>query len=99
MFEVTYASVVINRPGHTVTGCVLVAEDESQFEAKLAHYDQIEGYNAIDPPSGLYERTVQTAHLQDGKTIQCFMYHRTNIDVNTATQIPSGDWLKREKKE
>ena len=29
MFEVTYASVVINRPGHTVTGCVLVAEDES----------------------------------------------------------------------
>ena len=69
MFEVTYASVVINRPGHTVTGCVLVAEDESKFEAKLDHYDQIEGYNASDPASGLYERAVMTAHLQNGETL------------------------------
>ena len=82
-----------------MTGCVLTASEGTNFDDKLRHFDSIEGYIAKDPPAGLYERDIVTAHLENGETKKCFMYHRTNIDVETATQIPSGDWLKREDKE
>ena len=98
MFDVVYASVVINRPGYTVTGCVLTCQDQTDFESKLRLYDKIEGYCAENPSDGLYERAVTTAYLENGQTIQCYIYHRTNIDVHKEKPIPSGNWLDRENK-
>ena len=96
MFRDTYASVTLDgEKEEFVHGWVLgfAEHDEAKWGNKLNEADMIEGYNAKDPPSGLYERGVITAVLEDGGSVQAYIYHRPRC--NRATRIPSGNWLDR----
>ena len=67
LFKASYASVVLGREGHKVIGCVLTADEGTDFDEKLKHYDRIEGYDKHDPDESLYYRDIVTAYLIDGE--------------------------------
>ncbi|CAB9513252.1 expressed unknown protein [Seminavis robusta] len=88
-----------------VSGWVLTADPEL-FQRKLKHFDSIEGY--VPDGSGLYQRAIADAFLGDpkrtlggepigeeGSVVRAYVYHRP--DCNKSKQIPSGDWLQRDR--
>ena len=58
----------------------------------LAILDEIEGYSAAAPDSSLYLREQATATLDDGRTVQVWVYFY-NAPLGRAPQITSGDYL------
>ena len=95
LFEDEYASVVLGSAAAgtsaRVTGFALGCVDTSLFAAKLRMADEIEGYEPRG--GGLYERAVVDVRLEDGETVQAYVYHRPGC--NRSTPVSSGDWLLR----
>jgi gamma-glutamylcyclotransferase (GGCT)/AIG2-like uncharacterized protein YtfP len=59
----------------------------------LAALDEIEGYSPSDPDRSLYVRDRATATLDDGHTVDAWVYFY-NAPLGSAPQIESGDYLE-----
>jgi gamma-glutamylcyclotransferase (GGCT)/AIG2-like uncharacterized protein YtfP len=62
-------------------------------ELVLAGLDSIEGYRPGDPEHSLYTRVQSPVTLEDGRTLQAWVYFY-NAPLGQAAQILSGDYLR-----
>ncbi|HEY7447234.1 MAG TPA: gamma-glutamylcyclotransferase family protein [Vicinamibacterales bacterium] len=62
-------------------------------ELVLAGLDSIEGYRPGDPEHSLYTRVQSPVTLEDGRTLQAWVYFY-NAPLGQASQILSGDYLQ-----
>lgn len=62
-------------------------------ELVLASLDSIEGYRPGDPEHSLYTRVQSPVTLEDGRTLQAWVYFY-NAPLGQAAQILSGDYLR-----
>lgn len=60
----------------------------------LAAFDAYERYDPSDPEGSLYHRRQTEAMLQDGKSVECWVYVY-NRDVGGAKLIESGNYTQR----
>jgi gamma-glutamylcyclotransferase (GGCT)/AIG2-like uncharacterized protein YtfP len=58
----------------------------------LKALDDIEGYSHDDPDRSLYTRKKTAVTLQDGRTVDAWVYFY-NAPLGAAPRIPSGDYL------
>ncbi|KAL6049920.1 hypothetical protein QOT17_020122 [Balamuthia mandrillaris] len=78
-----------------VVGQIVRPVDAANWQRKLAEADHIEDY-----PRWYQRRVVEAVDLTDGKTVRCWIYHRTKVEMDqeNGTMIAGGDWLKRERR-
>ena len=100
LYSYNYAAAILGKPGKQVVGYVLTHNDDMVFTEKLQTYDMIEGYNAVNPEKGLYQRdAVEAVFLDENDKetevkVRTWIYHRSGIPEDN--EVPFGDWLKRD---
>ena len=62
----------------------------------LQALDKLEGYQADEPQSSLYIRTLTPVTLEDGRTVNAWAYFY-NAPLGRAERIESGDYLEHLK--
>jgi gamma-glutamylcyclotransferase (GGCT)/AIG2-like uncharacterized protein YtfP len=67
--------------------------ETNEPELVLAGLDSIEGYRPGDPEHSLYTRVQSSVTLEDGRTLQAWVYFY-NAPLGQAAQILSGDYLQ-----
>lgn len=97
-YEDGFPFALDGEPGETITGEVMWIKPE-QYETVLASMDRLEGYNPEreNRSKNLYTREVVTVLLDDGSSVQAWMYVSTYeygyLLSRGVPAIPSGDWL------
>jgi gamma-glutamylcyclotransferase (GGCT)/AIG2-like uncharacterized protein YtfP len=89
----------VRRPGAgRLVGTLLAWVDAGAFAQALRKCDEIEGFDAAHPTSGLYLRdVVHATPLGGGRAVAAYVYHqqRTSDSLRGATRYANGDWLQR----
>ena len=65
-------------------------------ERALRALDELEGYHPTDPETSLYTRTRTGVSLDDGTTVEAWVYFY-NAPLGRAERIASGDYLEHLK--
>lgn len=90
LFDLGIYPAAVPATGSQVVGEVYGMADPAQV---LAVLDDIEGYSADDPDHSLYTRVLVPARLDDGRTVDVWVYFY-NAPLGRAPLIQSGDYLE-----
>ena len=90
LFDLGIYPAAVPAPDSRVTGEVYELTDPF---AALRTLDELEGYRPGDPETSLYTRTRTPVALEDGTTVEAWVYYY-NAPLGRAERIESGDYLE-----
>lgn len=93
LFDLGIYPAAVPTPDSRVTGEVYELTDPF---AALRALDELEGYRPGDPETSLYTRTRTPVALEDGTTVEAWVYYY-NAPLGRAERIESGDYLEHLK--